>query len=54
MVLYEAFEFSLTAVVLTLWLIAVHPGVLEEGRLRGLPGLGADRGPSAPFPAAAG
>ena len=35
------------------WLLAVHPGVLEEGRLSGLPGLGADTGPSAAVPAAA-
>lgn len=35
------------------WLLAVHPGVLEEGRLGRLPGLGADTGPSAAIPAAA-
>lgn len=39
---------------LTVWFIDVHPGLPEEGRLRGLPGLGTDRGSPATFPAAAG
>lgn len=49
----EAFGFWLTALVRAL-LTALHPGVLEEGRLGGLPGLGTDGGSPATFPAAAG
>ena len=39
--------------LLTVLFIVVHPGILEERRFSGLPGLGADTGPSAAVPAAA-